>query len=257
MPFIEKHPDGSFCWMELSTSDPVAAKQFYSSLFGWQINDQDMGPAGVYTIFRLKGRDCAAAVKSHCADVPPHWMIYLATSNVEQASRKVTQLGGKVDKGPFDAGEFGRMSVVQDPEGAYFCLWQAMKSPGIGIAAEDGAFCWADLMTRDRDTAKKFYTSLFGWAFVAGDGKPESGYWHIENGQEMIGGMPPSEFMRPGMPPHWSVYFQVSDCEASTGKAVQRGAQVYVAPMKIEGAGVMSVIADPQGAVFSLFQSTM
>jgi predicted enzyme related to lactoylglutathione lyase len=257
MPLIDKHPDGSFCWMELSTSDPAAAKQFYSSLFGWEIHDQDMGPAGTYTIFRMKGRDCAAAIQLQSAGVPPHWMLYISTSDVDEASKRVTELGGKVVMGPFDAGEFGRMSIIQDPEGAHFSLWQARKSSGIGIAGEAGAFCWADLMTRDREAARKFYTGLFGWKPTPGKDKPESGYWHIENGDQMIGGIPPEEAMRPGMPPHWSIYYQVANCDATTAKAQGLGAQVFLSPTKIEGAGVMSVIADPQGAVFALFESTM
>jgi predicted enzyme related to lactoylglutathione lyase len=257
MPFIDQHPDGSFCWMELSTSDPVAAKQFYSSLFGWEIQDQDMGPAGTYTIFRIKGRDCAAAIKLQSPGVPPHWMLYIATSDVDESSKRVTELGGKVVMGQFDAGEFGRMSIIQDPEGAHFSLWQARKSPGIGIGNEEGTFCWADLLTRDRQAARKFYSGLFGWKLTPGEGKPESGYWHMENGGRMIGGMPPEEVMRPEVPPHWEVYYLVANCEAATAKAQSLGAQVYVPSMKIEGAGVMSVIADPQGAVFALFQSTM
>ena len=63
--------------------------------------------------------------------------------------------------------------------------------------------------------------------------------------------------MQPGMTPHWSIYYLVSDCEAATEKAKSLGAQVYVPPMTIEGAGIMSVVADPQGAVFALFKSTM
>jgi predicted enzyme related to lactoylglutathione lyase len=51
MPTVTTHAPGTFCWPELSTSDPIAAKKFYSGLFGWQIKDQDMGPQGVYTIF--------------------------------------------------------------------------------------------------------------------------------------------------------------------------------------------------------------
>ena len=74
------------------------------------------------------------------------------------------------------------MSVIQDPTGAHFCLWQGNQTPGIGIAGEDNTFCWADLMTPDRDAAKKFYSGLFGWTLTPGEGKDESGYLHITNG---------------------------------------------------------------------------
>ena len=261
MAFIEKHPKGSFCWMELHTSDQNAAKQFYGSLFGWEAVDYPMGPEGEYTIFRLKGKDASAActIAKQQAEqgVPPHWAIYIATDNVDESTKAVPGLGGKVVAGPFDVGPFGRMSIVQDPGGAFFNLWQATGNPGIGIAGEEGAFCWADLLTRNRASAKKFYSGLFGWTLSAGEGKPESGYWHITNGDQMIGGMPPEEVMQPGVHTHWSIYYLVTNCEAATEKATSLGAQVYVPPMTIEGAGVMSVVSDPQDAVFALFQSTM
>src|SRR5689334_15597364 len=61
MAIIEKHAPGSFCWVELATSDQAAAKDFYSKLFDWTPNDFPMGPGDFYTIFRLEGRDTAAA----------------------------------------------------------------------------------------------------------------------------------------------------------------------------------------------------
>jgi len=261
MPNIEKHPNGSFCWMELHTTDQNAAKQFYSSLFGWDAADFPMGPGDVYTIFHLKGRDSSAActlrpdLRQH--GVPPHWMLYIATDDVEAATKRVAELGGKVLAGPFDVAENGRMSVNQDSTGGHFCLWQANKNPGIGIANEHGAFCWADINTLDREGATKFYSGLLGWSFVAGEGKDASGYLHIMNGDQMIGGTPPVEMLPPGMPSHWMIYYQVDDCDAATEKVQSLGGGVFKAPMDIEGAGRFSIVTDPQGAVFALFKSTM
>jgi uncharacterized protein len=53
MPRVDRHPPGEFCWLELATTDQAAAKKFYPALFGWNVNDYPMGPAGVYTIFRI------------------------------------------------------------------------------------------------------------------------------------------------------------------------------------------------------------
>src|SRR5580693_8599174 len=60
MPNIDKYPRGSFCWIELGTTDQSAAKTFYGALFGWTPNDMPMGPDDLYTIFRIEGRDAAA-----------------------------------------------------------------------------------------------------------------------------------------------------------------------------------------------------
>ena len=61
MANIDKHSAGAFCWLELATSDQSAAKQFYNVLFGWVAEDFPMGPGEVYTMFKLQGRDAAAA----------------------------------------------------------------------------------------------------------------------------------------------------------------------------------------------------
>jgi uncharacterized protein len=258
---VDKLIPGSFCWMELATTDQAAAKKFYASLFGWTSVDFPMGPDGDYTIFRLKDHDCSAAYtlrkdqREH--GVPPHWMLYIGASNVDESTKRAGELGGNVVAGPFDVMDKGRMSVITDPTGAHFCLWQANTSTGIGIAGEESAFCWADLITPDRDKAKAFYEGLLGWKFTPGEGKPESGYWHLMNGDQMIGGTPPREMVPPGVPPHWSIYYLVADCAASTKKAESLGARAYLQPTPIEGAGVMSVLADPQGASFALFESKM
>ena len=48
---------GSFCWLELATTDREGAKKFYTSLFGWTADDMSMGPGMTYTMFRLGGKD--------------------------------------------------------------------------------------------------------------------------------------------------------------------------------------------------------
>ncbi len=261
MALIDKLVPGEFCWMELGTTDQNAAKHFYESLLGWKSNDFPMGPSEAYTIFNLNGRDCAAAytlrkdqLEHH---VPPHWMLYIATENADESSRRAGELGATVLAGPFDVGDKGRMSVVKDPTGAYFSLWQPKESIGIGVAGVDNAFCWADLNTPDRDGARKFYSALFGWKFEPGEGKDDSGYLHIKNGEHMIGGLPPAGMTPPGTPPHWMLYFQVADCDAAVTKLTGMGGRVYMPPTTIEGAGRMSVVTDQQGAGFSLFKLTM
>ena len=52
MTNIDKHPAGSFCWIELHTTDQTAAKSFYGSLFGWEAHDNPMGPNDFYTEFK-------------------------------------------------------------------------------------------------------------------------------------------------------------------------------------------------------------
>ena len=148
------------------------------------------------------------------------------------------------------------MAVVQDPTGAIFAIWQAKAHTGIQIAGVDGTLCWADLNSPDRDKAMAFYAEFLGWKFEPGKDGDMGGYLHIKNGEQFIGGATPSKFLPPGAPPHWLAYFLTSSCDASTDKAKSLGARVWVPPSDIEGAGRFSVLSDPQGASFALFQSS-
>jgi predicted enzyme related to lactoylglutathione lyase len=256
MTTIERNAPGSFCWIELGTSDQNAAKHFYGNLFGWQAADSPMGPDEMYTIFRLDGRDAAAGYTLRkgqlAAGVPPHWMIYIAVENADAAAQKAGSLGAQVILPPFDVMEAGRMAVITDPTGAIVSLWQAKQNTGIGVRDEEGAFCWADLNTPDPARASEFYSALLGWEMVK-DPKDPSGYTHIKNGNDFIGGMPPQ--MPPGAPPHWLPYFQTSNCDATVNSAKELGAKICFGPESMENVGRFAVVGDPQGAAFAVFQS--
>jgi predicted enzyme related to lactoylglutathione lyase len=260
MPHIEKSAPGAFCWIELATTDQNGAKAFYSSLFNWEAADMPMGPGEVYTIFNVQGSAAAAAYtmreEQRSQGIPPHWLPYIATASADNTANKASLLGGNVLAQPFDVFDLGRMAVLQDPAGAVFAAWEAKKNQGLSIAGEPNTYCWADLSTPDVDAAKRFYEGLLGWK-IAPSENDASGYLHIDNGGTMIGGVPPSKMRDPKVPPHWMLYFMVTDCDAATSKAKDLGARVYMPPMTIEKVGRMSVVADPQGAAFATFQPAM
>lgn len=255
MPVIDHHPAGNFAWMELATTDQPAAKHFYSNLFGWTAQDFPMGENAVYTMFSLNGHQTAAAFTMGAAEagISPHWQLYIAVEDADTATARAAELGASVVHPAFDVMTFGRMAVFQDPTGAFFSVWQARDHKGMGLWGENGAMCWADLQTHDRDRAVAFYGSLFGWEFDPGPGKDSSGYLHIRNGGCGIGGLPESRTLPPGVPPHWLAYILSPDCETQTAQAVSLGGRVIVPVMMIENQLRFSVLADPQGAVFALF----
>jgi uncharacterized protein len=258
MPTIERHKPGSFCWLELGTTDQPAAKSFYGALLGWAANDFPMGPSSFYTMFNLGGRLSGACytldADMRARGVPPHWMLYVQTENADDTGAKVAAAGGKVAAGPFDVMDFGRMAVLQDPAGAMFSVWEPKSHAGTQVAGEPGSFCWADLSTPDQQAAQRFYEAVFPWKILPGE-HDTSGYLHIKNGDDFIGGVPPAHTRNPNAPPHWLLYFMVASCDASTAKAKELGARVYLEPMSIEHVGRWSVVADPKGAVFALFEA--
>ncbi len=217
-----------------------------------------IGPGSFYTIFRLEGQDAAAAYTLRpdqlSQGVPPNWMLYIAVASADAAAKRAAEIGGMVLAEAFDVPNAGRMAVLKDPTGAPFCAWEGKENKGTGIAHVDGTLCWADLSTPDPQRAGKFYSDLFGWQIMGDDEDPEHNYLHIKNGEHFIGGIPPVKHRQPNTPPHWLAYFNASNCDAVAGKAKTLGAKLYLPPMTMENVGRFAVLADPQGAVFAIFQ---
>ena len=250
---------GSFCWFELGTVNQPAAVAYYQKLFGWTVQDSPMAPGEVYSMFKLNDDDVAAAFtlrpEQRANGVPPHWMIYVAVIDADDVAARATALGGTVLAPPFDVFHFGRMAVLKDPTGATFSIWQAKDHAGAGVWGVPGSASWGDLSTRDQSSAGDFYTQLFGWRMVGGkdlvDAAPGD-YFHIMNGVDLIGGVGPASQREPNSPPHWLVYFTAASCADATAKAIGLGGTAHVQNMQIGEEGWISVIADPQGAMFGI-----
>lgn len=259
MPGFNEHAPGTFCYVELVTSDPDAAGEFYGSLFGWNRSDQDMGEHGIYTQFMLREKIVGAMYKlmdeQVSQNVPPHWGLYITVADVDASTKKVAELGGKVLMDPMDVMDAGRMSVLTDPQGAMFCLWQATVHCGVQLRDEANTFCWGELFTRDTDAAQEFYTKLLGWETQTSDTEGMRDYTVFMSGSGPVGGMMTITPEMGPTPPNWLSYFQVDDCAKYEETAKELGAKILVPTTEIPSMGNFAVVMDPQRAVFGLYQS--
>lgn len=247
---VTNTPPGLFAWYELQTSDSDAAKSFYTGLFGWTWEDSPIGPDEFYTMLKLNGKNVSALHKDTRSPAPPHWNCYISTDNADNTASKAKSLGGNVIMEPFDVMTHGRMAVIQDPTGAVFCIWEPKTLVGVGIIDEPGATCWTELMTTDKTKALAFYSGLFGWTANTGDER----YTELSKDGKMFGGMMNITTDMGPIPPNWSPYFQVTDCDSSLAKATELGGNVCMGPMEVENTGRMGAVADPQGAMFNIIQ---
>jgi len=221
-----------------------------------------MGPSEMYSLFRIDGKDVAAGytmrAEQKAQGMPPNWMVYVLVSSVDQAAARAKALGGTVHVAPFDVMDAGRMSVIQDPTGATFCVWQPNKSQGVGLKGVHGTAVWVDLSTPDQAKAGKFYSDLFGWKMTEGKSmKPAKpgDYYHIVNGAEFIGGIQPPEHRDPKAPAAWLTYFDVADADATVKKVSSQCGRVIMPARAMGNVRKFAVVADPQGAVFAIVQS--
>ena len=249
---------GTFCWVELGTTDGEAAKKFYTSLFGWTFVDSPVGPGMVYTMLKQDGKDVGAlyelSPEMKAMGIPPNWLSYVSTASADETAAKAKSLGATLIKEPFDVMTVGRMAVIQDPTGAVFAIWQAGTHKGASAVNIANSFCWNELSTTDSDKAGEFYTRLFGWGTDVLTFGPMKYTIFKNDGPRGAGGMSVITPEMGAIPPHWRVFFAVEDCDAMTQKAIDLGATSIVPPTDIPNTGRFSIIADPQGAVFAFIK---
>jgi predicted enzyme related to lactoylglutathione lyase len=129
MTLHDASKDGEFCWNELMTSDSAAGWKFYSELFGWRIlQDMDMGPMGTYRMYGIGEVGLGGVMtKPKDAPMPPMWIYYQSTSDLDATIGRATKKGAKVLFGPQEVPGGGRIAQLLDPQGALFALHQPPK----------------------------------------------------------------------------------------------------------------------------------
>lgn len=250
------HAPGTPSWVELSSPDPAASAAFYGQLMGWSTSEP--GPVeqtGGYRLFQQDGQNVAGLTRHMQDDQQTAWTTYIGVADADEIAEKVTAAGGKVLFGPMDMSDDGRAAYFVDPTGAVFAVWQPKDFPGADLVNVPNSFCWNEVLTRDAETDKAFYTTVFGW--TAGrpqfEGAPETyTVWELD-GKPVGGMMEINEYFPPDLPPHWSVCFAVADCDATVAKAGELGASVTAEPMDMQ-IGRFAGLVDPQGAAFAIMQ---
>ena len=114
-----------------------------------------------------------------------------------------------------------------------------------------GRFVWHDHMSGDSDAARRFYADLLGWDFEVW----KAGEWDypmIKVNDTTHGGFGPAQG---GAPAHWLGHVLVDDVDAAAGRVEAAGGRIVAPAMDIPEVGRMVVVADPQGAVVSLYTS--
>jgi uncharacterized protein len=132
------YPAGTPCWVDVSTRDLDATKAFYTGLFGWEPSTDPRPEAGGYTMFRLRGKEVAAASPVRQGEAPPVWSTYIATDEVDATAAKIREAGGSIVVEPFDVLDAGRMAFASDPTGGVFGVWQAGRHKGAQLVNDPG-----------------------------------------------------------------------------------------------------------------------
>src|SRR5664279_6453646 len=109
-----------------------------------------------------------------------------------------------------------------------------------------GSFRWNELMARDAEKAKNFYSEALGWSFE-GMPMPAGTYWIAKVGDKPVGGIFDISGPEFGpVPESWMAYIEVDDVDARVAKAVKAGAKIMKPAFDIPNVGRIAVLMEPR-----------
>ncbi len=115
------HP---FVHLELASTDPPKAREFYEKLFGWTLKDVEL-PVGTYTMIDTGQGPGGGIMKQLIPYGGSAWLAYVLVDDIEAATAQAAALGATIMKAGVEVPGFGRLSIIEDPTGAMLGLWQA------------------------------------------------------------------------------------------------------------------------------------
>jgi predicted enzyme related to lactoylglutathione lyase len=241
-------------WTDLATSDPAAARDYYSKLFGWKVEVNPDPQYGGYAMATISGKDVAGIGPKQMDEQPSAWTVYIGTPDAAETAKKMEAAGGKVIAPVMEVGDQGHMAIVQDPSGAFLGLWQAKSMVGAQGAGAN-TMGWAELNSRGFEKASSFYKKVFGWGEKKMDmGEGMGQYTEFQlSGDSIAGGMEMNPMVPAEVPSYWMVYFNVENVDAAFKSATEHGGKEMLAPQDMPG-GRFAIVSDPQGAAFGLLK---
>lgn len=241
---------GSPVWVDLSTSDPTAARAYYAALLGWEMDVTEDPQFGGYATASADGKD-VAGIGAAQPGSPTAWSLYLLTDNAAALGDRVLSAGGTVAMPAMTIGDVGRMAVFQDPAGTFISAFEPNTMPGFHTGV-NGSFGWTELNARGLERALTFYRAVFGWETKASPLPDGTTYTELQlDGKSFGGAMEMSAGIPAEVPSYWLVYFTVADVGEAVTRALKAGGTEVTPPTPMPG-GQFAILQDAQGATFGV-----
>lgn len=236
-------------------SDVEGAKRFYGDVLGWTFGESS-SEYGHYTQAYADGKAVAAVVPPMPGqEGQSQWCLYFASPDAAATAEKIRENGGEVLMEPMQVGEFGTMCLAREPSGAVFGVWQAGTHEGFEATATPGAYCWAEVFTREPEQADAFLAAVFPYRMKEIDDDAVDFRMFDVGEDTVLGRMRMTDDFPPEVPSYINVYFTVDDCDAAVDRAVKLGGILRFGPMS-SPFGRFAALSDPQGANFSVIDIT-
>ena len=247
-------PEATPNWVEVSTPDLEAARQFYQDLFGWTVKDEPTSTGAAADCY-LDGRRVCGMTATTGVEHAGGWTTYFAVADAAAVLDRVRRTGGEVRAGPTEDGDRCVRATATDPLGADFGLWQARDHIGAEWVNEPGALVWNEHLSLDFQAVQPFYAETLGWRYQdISEGDFHYATFRTADEREVGGiGQPPPHL--PNLAGRWLVYFAAADTDAGVDRVVKLGGGVIL-PAIDTPHGRLAVVHDDQHAIFALIGPT-
>ncbi len=118
---------GIFYWNELMATDAAAAAAFYVTVFGYELQEQDMakmGGTGTYRMISSGGKMRGGIMQKPQADIPSMWLPYVHVEDLDATVAMAVAGGAKQPMGVVEVPGMGSFTTLIDPSGAAFAVMQ-------------------------------------------------------------------------------------------------------------------------------------
>jgi hypothetical protein len=248
---------GTPCWVDLTSSDLEASKDFYAGLLGWTyaVGGADLGG---YVTALSDGHAVAGMVGRPPAEGAPNaWTTYISTEDIAATTVAASAAGAIVVVPPRRVGAIGVVGLVLDPAGALVGLWQPGVHLGFSKYNEPGSVTWDEHHSKNFAASTAFYATVFGWTMDKTSDTDQFRYFQGQiDGETVAGLMDSVGFLPPELPSHWAVYFSVGDADEAVQTAVGMGGSL-LRPAEDTPFGRIADLADITGAPFKVHSNTL
>lgn len=185
---------------------------------------------------------------------PARWIGFISVPDVSEAQRRVVSEGGKVLVGARSFPKRGELAVFADREGAPFGVMSSSTGDAEDFLTEIGDWIWAQFLSRQGDTAAKFYASIAGSTLLEAPKPDGSKRWFLVSQGYARASIIEIPRNRTDTGPGWLGYIRVTDVASTIALAGKLGGRVLVPPRPDLFDGKVALIADPNGGVFGVLQ---
>jgi uncharacterized protein len=249
-----RHP-GKFIWADLVTTDPDAAINFYTRIFGWTARMIGTAPNS-YTLLLNSGRPIAGVIyrkadPARKESAAARWVGYISVANMDKAVAAVTAAGGRVLIAPRKVGSRGWQAIVADSENSPFGLIVSASGDPGDTAVADNSWFWVQLFSRKPPEVAGFYHDALDYIAAEDTRKPGAGeflLWSEGRACAAVTPLPEGKNGRPG----WLGYVRVAQLEKVTADARALGSHVLAGPLDGADGMRVAIIADPLGGAIGI-----